>query len=29
VLELDGVPLATQDIDVEASYAEGVLGRAK
>jgi hypothetical protein len=29
VLELDGVPQPTQDIDVEASYQEGVLGRAK
>jgi hypothetical protein len=29
VLELDGVEIATQDVDVEASYAEGVLGRAK
>ncbi len=29
VLELDGVAVPTQDIDVEASYQEGVLGRAK
>ncbi len=29
VLELDGNLVPTQDIDVEASYQEGVLGRAK
>ncbi|HEX6882631.1 MAG TPA: right-handed parallel beta-helix repeat-containing protein [Planctomycetota bacterium] len=29
VLEVDGVATPTQDIDVEASYEEGVLGRAK
>jgi hypothetical protein len=29
VLELDGQAIATQDVDVEASYEEGVLGRAK
>jgi hypothetical protein len=28
-LELDGVAVPTQDVDVEASYQEGVLGRAK
>jgi len=28
-LELDGALVPTQDIDVEASYEEGVLGRAK
>jgi hypothetical protein len=28
-LEVDGVPVATQDVDVEASYQEGVLGRPK
>jgi hypothetical protein len=28
-IEIDGVALATQDIDVEASYREGVLGVAK
>lgn len=28
-VEVDGVPTPTQDIDVEASYEEGVLGRAK
>ena len=28
-IELDGTALATQDIDVEASYEEGVLGHAK
>ncbi|HEX6884348.1 MAG TPA: right-handed parallel beta-helix repeat-containing protein [Planctomycetota bacterium] len=29
VLELDGVVLPTEDVDVEASYREGVLGRAR
>jgi hypothetical protein len=29
VLELDGEAVPTRDIDVEASYEEGVLGRAK
>ncbi len=29
VVELDGVRVPTQDIDIEASYREGVLGRAK
>ncbi|MSR61822.1 MAG: hypothetical protein EXS08_05190 [Planctomycetes bacterium] len=28
-VEIDGVALATQDIDIEASYREGVLGVAK
>jgi hypothetical protein len=28
-LELDGVAVPAQDVDVEASYEEGVLGRAK
>jgi hypothetical protein len=29
VLEIDGVPVPTEDVDVEASYQAGVLGRAK
>lgn len=29
VIELDGERMPTQDIDIEASYEEGVLGRAK
>lgn len=28
-LTIDGVPVPTQEVDVEASYQEGVLGRAK
>ena len=28
-LEVDGVPAPTQEIDIEASYAEGVLGKSK